>query len=84
MLRKPEVALVEQFHTVAVVENGGILALLLPVVAAHADVTVLGQGALEIAQLVDEHFLRTEDIGLLKKYLVAHHLQTFRPYIAVQ
>ena len=80
---QPEVALVEQLHAVFLIEYGGIFALCLAVVAAHADIVVAVECAEQVAELRMQHFLRAEDVGTLEVHLVANHLAACLPHVAV-
>ena len=82
-LAEPERATVEQPHAVFFIEDAGVLARLLAIVAAHARVVV----AVELLEHVDElgmrHLLGSEGIGCLKVHLVAHHLAARAPHLAL-
>ena len=64
-LREPEMAFIEQFEALAEVENRGILPLRRPVVAADANIGIVGQPVEHVVQLVVEHLLCAEDVEAL-------------------
>ena len=81
--REPEMAVVHEPQFLFVVEDGSILALLLAVVTPHADVVVVVEPLEHVAQLRLQHLLRAENVGVLEVQLVAHHLTTLLPAVAV-
>lgn len=58
-------AFIEQFEALAEVENRGILPLRRPVVAADANIGIVGQPVEHVVQLVVEHLLCAEDVEAL-------------------
>ena len=69
---EPEVAAVEQAHAVLLVEDGAVLAVLLAVVACHADVAVAVEVLKHVEELPLKYFLGAEDIGAFPVEHVAH------------
>ena len=82
-LVEPEVAMVEQREVVFLVEQGGIFASLLAVVAPHADEVVVVEPGPEVAQLADEHLLGSEHVRSLEVDHVANHLAACCPHVAL-
>ena len=83
MLRQPEVPVAEQGEPLFVVEYGRILAGPLAVVASHAYVVVLVEAALQVLELLVEHLLRAEHVGLVEVYLLGEHLGAHAPGVAL-
>ena len=81
-LVEPEIALAQELYTVFLVEDGGVFASLLAVVATHTYIVVTVERGGEVAQLGVKHFLGSEYVGILKIDLVAYHLTSHVPYIA--
>ena len=79
---EPEVAVVEQFHTVFLIEDGFIFACLFAVVASHADEVVVVECGAHVTQLSHEHLLCAKHLWCFEVYLVAYHLTACCPHVA--
>ena len=81
-LGEPEMSLAEEGDGVTVVEDGGILALALAVVASYAYAGVVGKLVLHVLQLFLEYFLGSEYVGMLEEDKAAEGGAALRPAVA--
>jgi len=82
-LAEPEVAFLKQLHAFWVVENSGVFALPFAIIAPYAYPAIGGQALLQVHQLLVQHLLCSEDVGVLPDDLVADVLAALMPTIAV-
>ena len=82
-LVKPEIAVVQQLQVILLIKDGGILARLLAVVAAHTNEVVVVERSTHVAQLSHKHLLGAEHVGSLKVYHVTHNLAACSPHVTV-
>ena len=76
-------ALFNELYAIRAVEDGGIFAVLLAVVASYANPAVAGQPLLKVEELGVEHFLSAEDVGMLPQNLVADGRAALLPAVAL-
>ena len=80
---QPEVAVVEELEFVFLVENRLVLATAFAVVAPDADVIVTIKVFEHVLELYPQHLLCPEEVGSHEVHLVAHHLATLLPLVAL-
>ena len=77
-----KIGCVQEFESGFFVENGGIFACFLAVIAPNAKCSIFRHSSLHVVQLVYQNFLCAEYVRTFKIKLVAHRLLPYTPSVA--
>ena len=74
--------MVEQFNLIAIVEDVGMFAPMLPIIATKSDTIVIAQILQQVLTLCLQNFLSPEDIRVFEEDLCTEHGHALRPTVA--